>query len=279
MEPWEILTVDLCGPWKAMVEFWNQKKKEYRIWVLTLMDEATGWVEIYPIADKELQAIALATDTEWFCRYPRPKKCIHDNGMEFIGEEFQEMLESYGITSKPTTIKNPQANAMHERAHLLIAEMLRTQRIKVRKRESARIAIRRVLQAVAFALRTAINTITKYSPGQLIFGRDMIIHMKEVANWSLLRERKAIQQTKDNERENKSRSEYKYEVGEKVLIITKRIEREGKVMGFKHKGPYKVLKVYSNGTVKIQYTNFKDIIHIRRLKPYVEKDMENRKET
>ena len=61
--------------------------------------------------------------------------------MELVGEEFQEMLESYGIASKPTTVKNPQANAMHERAHLLIAEMSRTQKIKVRKRESARIAI------------------------------------------------------------------------------------------------------------------------------------------
>ena len=124
-----------------MVEFWNQKKKKYGIWALTLMDKATGRVDIYPISDKESQAIALATDTEWFCRYPRPKKCIHDNGMELVGEEFQEMLESYGIASKPTTVKNPQANAMHERAHLLIAEMSRTQKIKVRKRESARIAI------------------------------------------------------------------------------------------------------------------------------------------
>ena len=29
------------------------------------------------------------------------------------------MLESYGVNPKPTTIKNPQANAVHERVHLL----------------------------------------------------------------------------------------------------------------------------------------------------------------
>ena len=50
MEPWENLTVDLCGPWKVMVEFWSQKKKQYGIWALTLMDEATGWVERQGIA-------------------------------------------------------------------------------------------------------------------------------------------------------------------------------------------------------------------------------------
>ena len=90
------------------------------------------------------------------------------------------------------------------------------------------------------------------------------MHMKEVANWSLLWERKIIQQTKDNERENKSQSEYKYKIGEKVLFITKRIEREGKLMGFEHEGPYKVLKVYSNGTVVVIYAtrcnNFEYIV-------------------
>ena len=76
-----------------------------------------------------------------FFTLPRPQKCIHDNGKEFTGEEFEDMLESYGIKSKSTTVKNPQTNVMHERAHLLMAEILRTQKIKVRERESARLAI------------------------------------------------------------------------------------------------------------------------------------------
>jgi hypothetical protein len=29
----------------------------------------------------------------------------HDNGNAFMGEEFQELLISYGIESKPTTVK------------------------------------------------------------------------------------------------------------------------------------------------------------------------------
>ena len=51
--------------------------------------------------------IATLVDIVWFARYPRPLYCIHDNGGKFIGSGFQELLNSYGVKSKPTTVKNP----------------------------------------------------------------------------------------------------------------------------------------------------------------------------
>ena len=93
-----------------------------QIFCLTMIDEASGWPEIMPIKNKESKNIAELTNSEWFCRYPRPEYCIHDNGKEFIGNKFEEMLESYGVCSQPTTIKNPRGNAIHEPALLLMAE-------------------------------------------------------------------------------------------------------------------------------------------------------------
>ena len=90
------------------------------IFCLAMIDEASAWPEIMPITNKESRNIAEIVVTEWFCRYPRAEYCIHDNGKEFVGEEFEELLESYGVISKPTTVKNLRANAVHERAHLLI---------------------------------------------------------------------------------------------------------------------------------------------------------------
>ena len=69
-----------------------------------MMDDATGWIEIYPISDKESQAIALATATEWFYRYPRPKKCIHDNGTEFVGEEFYFQVHKRAERQPPSVV-------------------------------------------------------------------------------------------------------------------------------------------------------------------------------
>ena len=64
-------------------------------------------------------------DQVWFCRYPRPLRCITDNGGEFLGTEFQELLRSYGVQHVPTTIKNPQANFV-ERVHQTLGNMICT---------------------------------------------------------------------------------------------------------------------------------------------------------
>ena len=279
---WELISVDLCGPWKvdATIEEEHQRtkaktiktiKKRVKIWALTIIDEASVWLEIIPITNKLSKNIALLFDSKWFCRYPRPTYCIYDNGKEFIGNEFNELLDSYGIKKKPTTGKNPQANAVHERTHLLVEEMLRTLDIIVPMKCTVDQEVRRVLQSVAFDLRATISTITKYSPGQLVFGWDMVIDQLAVVDWSLLRERKGIQQARDNERENRGRTNFQYKVGKRVLVITKTNERRGKLLDYEHKGPYEIVKVYANGTIKMKCGNFNEIINIRRVRPYYKK--------
>ena len=58
-------------------------------------------------------------------QYPRPKCVVNVNGSEFIQWGFQEMLDSYGITPVPNTIKNPQANSVIEWLHLMLGDHLR----------------------------------------------------------------------------------------------------------------------------------------------------------
>ena len=70
-----------------------------------MIDEASAWPEIIPIKTKQSKEISELVDSEWFCRYPRPEYCIYDNGKEFIGNDFAELIYSYGIKEKPTTIK------------------------------------------------------------------------------------------------------------------------------------------------------------------------------
>ena len=58
-----------------------------------MVDEASTWPEIMPITNKEARNITKIVDLEWLCRYPRAEYCIHDNGKEFVGEEFEKLLE------------------------------------------------------------------------------------------------------------------------------------------------------------------------------------------
>ncbi|KAL7476881.1 hypothetical protein ACHAW6_002712, partial [Cyclotella cf. meneghiniana] len=81
---------------------------------------------ISPYSHSDLKIVATKFDINWLCCYPRPTEVGHDNGTKFIKEEFQELLVSYDITSKPTTVKNPMPQALVKRLHLTLGNQLRT---------------------------------------------------------------------------------------------------------------------------------------------------------
>ena len=61
----------------------------------------------------------------WFSHYPRCQYIIYDNGSKFT-LHFEALCESNGIKCKPTSVKNPQANAILEQVHQVITTMLCT---------------------------------------------------------------------------------------------------------------------------------------------------------
>ncbi len=57
--------------------------------------------------------------------YPWPQHCVHDTGTEFTKTEFQTLLQNCHIRDVCTTAKNPQSNAVCERMHQTIGNILR----------------------------------------------------------------------------------------------------------------------------------------------------------
>ena len=89
-----------------------------------MIDSCTGYVELAMITSASSMKCARTVEKNWFHSKPRPSECGHDNGPEFLGQEFQELLAKYDCKSKPTTIKNPQAQALVEQMHLILANQL-----------------------------------------------------------------------------------------------------------------------------------------------------------
>ena len=61
----------------------------------------------------------------WLCQYPCSRYMIYNNGSEFK-LYFCELCDTYNMKHKPTTVKNSQLNAILERVHDVIVNMLRT---------------------------------------------------------------------------------------------------------------------------------------------------------
>jgi len=66
---------------------------------LNVIDPATGLSEVICICYKSAIQVALHFENEWLARYPCPIHCIHDNGAEFMGAEFQHIPPCTGSRS------------------------------------------------------------------------------------------------------------------------------------------------------------------------------------
>ena len=259
VNPWEILQVDLVGPYTIRRK---GKKKPLHLHAVTMTDPATGWFEIAQIKTKRADFVANTVEQVWLTRYPWPTRIIYDRGGEFLGKEFQDLIrQEYDIIAKPISTSNPQSNAMLERIHQTLGDMVRTLDPSSIDEDDPWAGI---LAAVAFAIRATYHTTRQASPGQLVFGRDMIWNVKHIANWQLIRDRKQAQINKDNIRENRTRIPHEYKVGDQVLMN----DNQAYKYEPQRRGPYQILQVNNNGTVRIQRGAVQDTVNIRQLRPY-----------
>ena len=258
-QPWEKMCIDLIGPYTIR----RKGQKDLHCQCVTMIDPATGWFEVHQYDDKRAITVANIAEQEWFSRYPWPQLVTYDRGSEFIGHEFQKMLDDYGVKKKPITTRNPQANAIVERVHQVIGNIVRTFELQENYLDEDD-PWAGILAATAFAIRSTYHTTLQKSPGQLVFGRDMIFNIQHTANWEYIRARKQRLIKKNNKNENKSRIPHTYRVNDKVML------RKGTEYKYEapYSGPHTILQVNTNGTVRLRVGSVTDTINIRRIEPF-----------
>jgi hypothetical protein len=232
-----------------------------------MIDPVTRWFEIIqvPADDKSSARISQLFNIAWLSRYPRPRYITYDNGTEFKAH-FKTLCRQYGLIEKSTSIKNPQANSTLERVHAVVANMLRTYNLDEIVLDSYD-PFGEYLAGIAWAIRSTYHTVMEATPGQLVFGRDMIYNLKSITDYERLRARKEKYIKLANEMENKNRVDHDYKIGDKVLLYRDGILRKAESPT---EGPYTIIEVYSNGTVKIQRGIVQERLNIRRIKPFKE---------
>jgi hypothetical protein len=157
---------------------------------LTMINPASSWFEIAElpvvkqlcrqtvkskelliadkIFDKTSECIAKLVNKTWLCRYPQCCHLIYNNGSEFK-LHFEYLWESYGITPKPTMVKNPQANGILEHVHQVLGQMLCTAELDMADSVTPD-DVDVFLDNGAWAIRSTYHMVLKASPGAAIFG-------------------------------------------------------------------------------------------------------------
>jgi hypothetical protein len=173
------------------------------------------------------------------------------------------ITKDYGIKKKPISVRNPQANAIIERVHQTIGNIVRTFELEDNYLDEDN-PWTGILSATAFAIRSTYHTTLQASPGQLVFGRDMIFNIKHIANWQTIKLHKQKIIKQNNLRENAKRIPYEYRVGDEVLLEKQQANKYERP----YEGPYIIQEVLSNGTVRLTKGAVTDTVNIRRLQPF-----------
>ena len=91
-----------------------------------MIDPATGWFDMAQIPNKTSAKIAYITEKTWFNCYPLPQRIVFDRGTKFMAEFSKMCQNGYGLKSKPITTSNSQSNAIIERIHQTIGNIILT---------------------------------------------------------------------------------------------------------------------------------------------------------
>jgi hypothetical protein len=180
------------------------------------------------------------------------------------------LKDVYGIVRKPITTRNPQANAIVERAHQTIGNKIRSLQINNKADLEPYGAWEGVLSAVSKAVRSTVHTTLQATPSQLVFSRDAILNIGFEADWQYIKERKQKLIKQNNKRENAKRVPHTYAVGDKVMVLQNPNRKFGED---RYDGPYTISDVYDNGTVKLQQATASGGVvyqtwNIRNVTPY-----------
>ena len=169
------------------------------------------------LPEKRADIIANIVEQTWLTRYPRPSVITYDRGTEFMAEFRTLVMEEYDIDVRAITTGNPQANAILERVHQTMGNMLRTFRTHSAELDPTD-PWSGILAAIQFAVRATVHTTLQATPMQLVFGRDAFFNVPYIADWEAIRQRKQKLINKNNARENSRRIPHVYHVGDQVVL-------------------------------------------------------------
>jgi hypothetical protein len=165
------------------------------------------------------------------------------------------MLTQYDIPRRPTTVKNPQANAICERMHQAVGNHL----------DDAHLLIDSALANAMYAMRATFHSGLMTTPGALSFSRDMVMNIPFVADLTLIRENRQRLIDERAIRSNARRHSYDYQPGQEVLKLVYKPDK----LEPRAQGPYDILAVHTNGTLTIQLNaHTTKHISIQNVKPF-----------
>lgn len=264
--------LDVVGPMDTDIEG--------NTYILTVQCELTKYIEAYPLQRKDTVSIARTLVNNFILRYGIPKVIATDRGSEFTSSTMEEVCQLLQISKLHSTAYHHQSIGSLENMHKHLVAYLRIQC------DGHPEAWSQWLPFWCFVYNTSVHTSTKYSPFELVFGKQCNIpsNLKHTVeplynpdNYMLELKYRLQTAQKDAKRNllnskldrkryyDKNVNTVTYNRNELILVRNE----TGNKLNELYKGPYMVVDDIGPN-VKIKYMNGKiDIVNKNRTKPYI----------
>lgn len=256
LAPGQFLAIDIVGK--------LPRSHDGKFFILTIIDHYSRFLEAIPLHNINSSTVIKALNN-YFARFGIPKILLSDNGTNFGSGEMETFLSDLKIEHRKTSIYFPRSNGTLERIHKLLKESLAALSHQTYEWSD---------RILFFKLNynNSVHSVTKFSPAQLFFGRDLITPMDvnhpvitaHSPNTQVAKNKKLIQETRQmveqNEKDYFAKQE-KFIKGRKKQNL--KIDNIVYVKAFtppgtfepKYNGPYKILRVLRNNNYVIQDLN------------------------
>ena len=153
--PFTHLGLDIIGPLPI-----TERNNQY---ILVIVDYFTKWVEAEATPSVTAKDVVYFL-TKVFARHGTPCVITTDNGTQFTADYTKIFLDLYDVYIRFITTYHPESNGLTENRNREIGKLLRLMGAKEENWDL-------VLPSALWALRTAKNSVTKYSSFELLYGR------------------------------------------------------------------------------------------------------------
>jgi len=249
-------SIDTSGPFKETLS--GNK------YIIAFVDEATKWVEAFPVRNKTAEIVADLLLDEIIPRFSFPYQIRSDNGTEFCNQVIDHVCKHYSIGKIRTSPYHPEANGQVEIYNKFLKNLLS----KATEDNSNTWDLQ--LNACLTAIRCAPSESTRFSPFFLLYGRDPVLPLDSLllpqrkymgesgARYQMENIHKAMRQAhsnmrkakrKRNQRRNQDAVEPVLQVGQAVML--KNHNRSGKLDSY-YKPYYRIIEQLSPATFRIK---------------------------
>lgn len=282
--PWETISIDFIGP--------LPKTDNYHDFILVVVDKFTKMAHFIPtnqeVTAKQTAKLVLR---EVVRLHGVPSQIISDRDPRFTSEFWKELWKQMGTQLKMSTSYHPQTDGQTERAIRVLEDMLRAYVSKHRTNWDE------LLTPVEIAYNSSEQASTGFTPFELNGGsaalpidialktplatdvqavEDLISEVRqhlEDARLLLLKRQETQKKYAD-----KRRREEKYEVGDEVMLSTKRLPAFSNKLTDLYTGPFRVIGVKGEVNVELDLPSsmkrLHPVFHVDKLKRYVRSAVE-----